>query len=205
MTAMAKAMRDAGIRSAQEDLDAKIREICYSKEWEYDYLMRRAIWGHIKNRSDFLAIIIGEKMDNMLRLYMDGMHPPVELQKRKTPPRLEDEPPFYNQMARQRAIRLERTAGNEDIWNSRRKHMVDTIVSEYKQSILFKFVINGKPIGEVMAKEALGWADSHRQKSDFISIMLSGISLSDNRMIKEIVSPREANKQWTASGGRPFP
>lgn len=80
--------------------------------------------------------------------------------------------------------------------------MEEDVIKRYKESILAKFIINGKPVGEITPREAFAWLDNQNQKTDFLSSLLSGVSLFDVRLIKDIVTPDEADKAWDASGGR---
>jgi hypothetical protein len=77
----------------------------------------------------------------------------------------------------------------------------EAAIEEYRQSILYKFRINGSSIGELMAQEVDAWATSHGANVEFARRLIAGISLADNRAIKDIVRPAEADAIWSSVKG----
>lgn len=62
-------------------------------------------------------------------------------------------------------------------------------------SILDRFLVNGKPVGDVTAAEAREWAGARKRDAQFVDMLTSGIP--DNMVIRQCIKPDEAEKFWT--------
>lgn len=78
------------------------------------------------------------------------------------------------------------------------EELKELAIDEYRKSILFKFQVNGSAIGDLTAQEVDAWATAQGENVEFARKLITGISLADNRPIKDIVPLAEADAIWSS-------
>lgn len=178
------------------------------------------IWAKVRHDPDILVELIGYRYTSMIEDAIKKIMENLDSEVSRNKPSVSETEERATKVYRARKDAARRTVENvRSIADARVQRantsLFSTIqsaandfaaakVEEYKKSVLFKFHINGRPIGESSASEVAAWKDTQSDHIAFVGALIQGISVGDNRPLKDIVSPGEADVLWQSTHQRFF-